>query len=146
MNSILHKATAQHNGTPEAIKEGKYQDKHYKDTNLAQLRAARDAARKAWERAERALEQDRRLARVHRRREDPRLGPRVMASYNLYDKLAAKLSWAESAARRQEPAHSNSGDLVVPKHPNRYTKNPTPQGVNVANRFSPWMSLLRILM
>jgi hypothetical protein len=140
LNSILHKATASHNGTPEATTEGKYQNNNYKDTNLDQLRADRTAALKAWKRAESALEQDRRLARAQRRREDPRLGPRVMEAYNLYDKLEAKLSWAEGLYRKRPqmaPSKPNPGDFIAPTHPNRYTKNRTSQGVSVANRFSP---------
>ena len=136
MNSILHKTTASQRA-PAAETAGKNQDNLDKDAELRQLRTDAAAALAAWRRAEKAQEQDLRLARVQRRRGDRRLGLRVMESYNLYDKLAAKLSWAESAARRQEPAPSNTGGFAAPQYPNRYTRNQPSQGTEVANRFSP---------
>ena len=47
------------------------------------------------------------------------------------------LDWAEQEARSQDSASSNNGGFFTPKHPNRYTKQSTPQGTSVANRYSP---------
>ena len=136
MNSIFHKTTASQ-GAAAAQTAAQNQVHNNKVTDLSKLRAEKAAALAGWRRAEQALEQDRRLARAQRRREDPRLGPRVMEAYNLWDKLSSRLSWAEAAARPQDSASTNSGGFSAPKHPNRYTRQSTPQGTSVANRFSP---------
>ena len=103
---------------------------------LVQIRAEKKQAAELAAAANAEMHRDSFICRRLGKKPNRDLVKKYMYYYDRIGALDLELRKLE-APRSQDSASSNTGGFIAPKHPNRYTKQSTPQGVSQANRYSP---------